>query len=356
MFKKQRNEGRDAGSKDRSLSPRPQTGPQINVQEPSSSSSRVRPPNVLNVTSKVGAEANTIGAARRVTPVILGKANQSDAGGDYRPRSSEKPPSQKPERTAPLHSAPLHIVDEHSHFASILSRRMERYICDVGDDCVVDTSMTARFGEARSARTSVLSTRSEMDALAVPNAFGPNAFGQYGNAPWPSPRDSRRDTRIGSNIGNETQAMGQVNSDIFNPSAPSSSLLLGAGSASGAKSANGQSPASKSVGPSDQAAEDDNSSAGSTVSRPKTVPSSSRGGGMAESSSRRDRTFQPKPVMSPAAAAMILSEQRRPRRASRDMREMPKPSQAGRRGMPSRGRGEESCLEALAAIEKRTDH
>mmetsp|Transcript_72501 Transcript_72501/g.136968 ORF Transcript_72501/g.136968 Transcript_72501/m.136968 type:complete len:336 (-) Transcript_72501:115-1122(-) len=335
MFKK-KSEEQNATSGRRQESPRPPDSQR-------NSSSRPRPPNVLNVTPSVGAEANTIGAARRVTPVILGKANHSDAGDTYRASSSERRRPEKQIVVAPLHSAPLHILDEHSHFASTLSRRMERYMNDVGDDCTNDKGLINRFGEARSARSSVLSsstaetTPRELDALRVPVSD---------SAPWPSPKASRRDTRMGERQGNSD----------------ANSLLLGSGAAVlGHPIPSGLNAPSSSPHPhADRYADDDDkesasaASASSSYTRPRTVPSNPRGGGMAENSPRR--SHQPQ-LMSPASAAMMMGEQRRShRRGSRDMPKQAYMSHSPRRGLANRGRGEESCLEALAAIERRVDY
>lgn len=81
----------------------------------------------LKITPSIGAEAKITGVARRMTPdgQRRGEGN-SNSKDDHQPRRPEASLEKKPV----VKSATLAIADEHTHFASMLTRRLERYGAD----------------------------------------------------------------------------------------------------------------------------------------------------------------------------------------------------------------------------------
>lgn len=339
-------------------------------------SSRSRPPNVFSVTPSISAEAGTTGAARRLTPIFLGKANHHDVNKLVYKSCTANTEHRKPEKTATLQMA--HVEDEHNHFADILARRMERYICDVDSECAVDSALTERFGEACSQQSSLEMLASNSRKLEAPFS---------GSAPQPTPNRSHNSSRRDLHVAAPRQAnadflMGSSGSSLLpGPGATSARTIeesvtnhqvhipparvdIGARRGSTWVDSSARRDSTYSTSPEENDLQPEATSAPLCQNeRLRSIPDRAqsaqpnRRGGMPDSPRNRrwsDGPQQAKSILSPAEAAMKLGEQR----SRRGSREKAKPTHFMQHSTRHRYQapGDESCLEALVSMRSRGEH
>jgi len=81
----------------------------------------------LKIKPSIGAEAKITGVARRITPVGQRSGEGGNDSDDDDLPACVRRPEASLEKKPVVKSATLAIADEHTHFASMLNRRMERY-------------------------------------------------------------------------------------------------------------------------------------------------------------------------------------------------------------------------------------